>query len=378
MWLRKEAITMSLGAEGKSLIDLLNTYNITNNTVRKIIKAVENGMMRLGRLYKLEIVQKNPAVVIGNLVSNVMLEMLKGRHNYMEVIQTMFRNMREVYKINTLQKKYSELRVKRRASNNKVTQDLLGFEMDKVQKQIQKSPINYMIEEGFNDNFVEDINVKESMYMNKFDKEVYKFSEKHPLLRKAFDIAYINKGTVLNKWINNGFILADIAAQITSDQLDKKYMEKDMRTEFTAFFNTALKAGKATKTERALLYRKFKAKWLKNYKNNRKRYLAEMTIMYSVISGGSIATYLDKVNIDPFYRFKVRIKRVLLQRLKDRGMISRVMLAVEEVFSRNVMNIELAQDSMFDLMSGVSLQPFTNGFEGLSPAIVDILTGESI
>jgi len=375
LWVRKEALTMSMGTEGGSVVDLLESYNITDKTVRDIVRRVENGLTKLAKLFKLDVVMKNFVTIAGNITSNVLLEMLKGRQNYIEVLQVFFRNMRELHKINVIQRDISETRIRQRGTTDPDEVDAIEDKLDRLRAKAKKSSVWYMVEEGFHDNFIDDLNVKESLYMSDTDKKIYQYAERFPKMKKAFDIAYVNKGTTLNKWFTNAFILADVAAQITSDQLDKKYIEQDIKNEFKAYFGSLKKQGLATEEIRNIRYKAFRRARLATYELNRKRMLGELTIMYSAATGGKVATYLDKTMINPFYKYKLRIKRVLLRRFKEKPVVSSLAGLLQTAADGVWFDLESAQESAFKIFSAASFSIVDNTAEGISPALYDLMMG---
>jgi len=377
MWVRKEALTLSLGAEGASLMDLLEFYGIRRKDVNYVIRKIENFLPILGAIYKNEIVRKTLEVVGGNMSSNILLELLKGRNNPREVITLMIKNMMELKSINKKQQQISAYKVKLRTikdtSNAKYKS--MTKDMDKLTAEVEDSYLYYLVKEGFNDNFFDDVNNKESQYMGKTAKAIYRFSEKHPVGRKAFDIVYINRGTKLNSVISDVFLLSDIAAMATSDILDKKYLEKEIKTDFNLHWKRV--GGGRSSSEKALSFKRYRSKAIRIYDDNRYRRLQELTIAYGVVTGGKVASYLDKNMVLPFYKYKLRIKRVFAHRLQERGLST-----IANVISQNLLDIavtgdyiglESAQESLFDMMSYSSFRVGENAYAGMTPAMADIV-----
>ena len=375
MWVRKEALTISLGAEGTSMMELLATFGVNDRNINYVIKRVENFMPIVGALYKNEIVKKVLDVVAGNLSSNILLELLKGRHNYVEVTRLMLKNMLELKDINTKQRKIAELRVKIRTIKNTNVSRNLNSQMEDLEKEVKRSYLYYFVKEGFNDNFVADVNANESKYMSDFDKKIYEMSQNHPALRKIFDIVYINRGTAMNTVMGDVFLLSDIAAMATSDMLDKKYLKREIKTDFKIYYKKAKL--NMNSSEKANLFLKYEKAAMKTFSDNRYRRLQELTIAYGIITGGKIVPYLDKMNPLPFYKYKLRIKKVFAHRLHERsmstlaGMISQSLL--DSAVTGPTLGLETAQESLTDFMSHSSFDVFTNAYDVVTPPAAELI-----
>ena len=156
MWVRKSVLRLNFGGQGKSIIDLLQTYGVDNRTLNRIIRGVEKGILTISRAFKLEIVGKTYDVLMGNIVSNVLLETLKGR-NPIEVMKVMFEGMVEIDKLNTQKKIMADLTLQLESSIDSKEKYRLIRKITKVEKVIDASPVKYLDDAGFNSSFVEDI-----------------------------------------------------------------------------------------------------------------------------------------------------------------------------------------------------------------------------
>ena len=82
-----------------------------------------------------------------------------------------------------------------------------------------------------------------------------------------------------------------------------------------------------------------------------------------------------KSMIDQFYKYKRRIKRVLLRRFQEKFAISSLVSLLQTAADGVWFDLEMAQESMFKLFSSASFSIIDNSIEGISPALYDLIMG---
>ncbi len=378
IWVRKNTLRLNFGGQGKSVVNLLQTYGIDNRSMNQAVRFAERELLRISRVFKLEIVGKTYEVIMGNILSNILLETLKGR-NPLEVAKTMFEGMIEIDKLNTYRKELASLKLEREASKNESTKYKLLRKMEKVQTKIDNSPVKYLDDAGFNSSFVEDIVAKDSVYLSEFEKKMYAKLGSSPGLKtfkKSFDFMYMNKGTVMGEAFNRMVIASDAGSRYATDVLDTKYMEEDIKAEFKIFVGDMDGYDGYSKRDKAEMFNSFRNKKVAEFEKRRKKDLLEQHIDYALRSG-DILTALDKLSITPFFKFKQRIGKVLYKRYSDYPataiVIGSFLAYVDGIESMTGVDFERAEESFWEILSETSGSPIDHLQEIASPAIWDNL-----
>ena len=376
MWVRKSVIRLNFGGDGKSMIDILAKYDINNKDINKVVRAIEKGLLEIGKTFKLEIVGKTFDVIRDNIVSNVLLEMLKGR-DPIEIIKYTMEGIVEIIKLNEAKKELIGLELEARETRNLAQASAIADKILKVNKKIDKSPVKYLDDLGFNSSFAEDVVDKDSTYMSKLEQDLYDKLDSNPALRaakSAFDVLYINKGTKLNTALGTLFSTSDFASRYATDQLDQKYFEHDLKLEFGVWFSKKDGSEGYSAKDKMLAYKGFRAKRVKEFQETRWKGLLEQHIDYS-LKAGDLLTALDRLSVLPFFKFKQRIGKVLWKRYKDNPATAAVIgsflayLDQAQTFG----DFERAEESFFQFLSNTSGSPINHILNIMSPALLDNL-----
>ena len=381
MWVRKSSLRLNFGGDGKSMVDVLAKYNISNRDINKTIRLTEKGLLQIGKTFKLEIVGKTFDVIRDNIVSNVLLEMLKGR-NPVEVIKYTMEGIVEIIKLNEAKKELLGLELKRNQTRTLAESEVLRKDIAKIQKKIDESPVKYLDDLGFNSSFAEDVVDKDSTYMSEFEQKMYDKLDSTPIFRGAkatFDVLYINKGTKLNSALGTLFSVSDFASRYATDQLDQQYFEHDTEIEFEQYFKGRDGYEGYSRRDKNIMYKAFKNKRMVEFQETRWKDLLEQHIDYS-LKAGDLLTSLDRLSVLPFFKFKQRIGKVLWKRYRDNpasAMVIGSFLAYLDQ-AQTFGDFERAEESFFQLLSNTSGSPINHILNIMSPALLDNLGIETV
>jgi len=365
MWVRKSLIRYTFGGDVKSIIDILNHYGIDKPKLNKVIRGVERMLVEISTLFKIEVVGKMYQVIFGNIVSNILLEMLKGR-NPITIMKYMLEGIIAIDSYNQIEKDIVELKLAIDSTRNLSQKTALTNKLSRLEKKLENSPVKYLVDLGFNSSFVEDTMSDNSMYK---DKKVQKVIDKInsskglKLGKQVFDELYMTTNTTSNQIFKRIVIASDIGSRYATDQLDAKYIEEDIKRDFKVRYP------KVDSKTRNVLFKNYRAKRLKEFEKERVRYLQEQHIDYSTKSGDWL-TSLDKLGITPFFKFKQRIAKVLYKRYSDNPLTALIIGNMLMFIDNTLVDIERPEESFFPLISDTSGSPIDHLIEIVESPLV--------
>lgn len=188
LWIREDWLLSLIGAPQYTLAkpitkieDVLKRYDKRMNLtmLKKFVTTVEGILRVITSTDKANIVLKTPSVLAFNIVSNFMYSVMNG-HNPLRVMKLVLDNARAIRDYSINQKEYNRILFKERIGT--ATQEELRRK-NWYRSKMEANILNPLMEKGFYQTIVEDLNTKD---LNQLDT-INKFLSKNPKASKISD-----------------------------------------------------------------------------------------------------------------------------------------------------------------------------------------------
>lgn len=223
---RKDVYRDIFGYRGFTL-DSAAKQNEAYRLVRFAIRTAEKIWKAIVSIFKVTIVIKTPAVLIGNVVSNFLYslmvgiplnEVYRGHMDAIEALNEYQKNQRELDKLEILNK-------------SKPSKDL-EVQIRNLKRKMKDSPIADMMEAGMFTAIIEDVEAAELEDPNRLTRRIDEFMESMPqFVRTGADYLYMTKRTPVFKWFTKATQYSDFISRYT---LMEHYKKVGMKLGLTA------------------------------------------------------------------------------------------------------------------------------------------------
>lgn len=322
---RTDLLHLVFGYSQMTVANFPGLDKITPAIVMKVIKFAEMLWMESIKIVKTQILLKVPAVLVGNLLSNLVYSVMRGYNPvkvlalYMESYRDISNYNKQVKEVQALNNSIRELGVarskdtisaQRRASIDIELKKAYGAR-SALQRRMVDSPVHELVEMGLDQN-VEDITNELSRDANRITNF---FDEKLEQLPKAIstglDILFITKRTRFYKFTNEVLETSDLVSRDVQNRLEKEIEQKQVAgvRRLPSWWLEKQEAGYNPKQKLTGVDR---STFLEEAKKVRHYDLVEDYINYSKPSG-RFEDYLNKIGILMFTKYTKRIQRIMLK-----------------------------------------------------------------
>lgn len=190
--------------------------------IQTLVRVGELFWQDLIRLFKVEIIIKTPAVIIGNIVSNFLYGVMTG-NNPLEVMKLQLNAIRDMREFMNMNRELIELEIARKSGNVKKSD--LG-RIGVLKEDIAKHPMKEFASEGLFQAIIEDVGLNEFAKKDRVTGKIQEKLEAVPRIKTGLDWLFLTEKTGFFKAITAATQLSDAAARKAKMDLDKKHYDK--------------------------------------------------------------------------------------------------------------------------------------------------------
>lgn len=174
----------------------------------------EKAVQALVAVIKDYIVIRSGRVLLGNIISNMQLLLVRGVNPYEIVAGTLFawRNGKAYSKLQT---RLAEIDTELRVTRDNKGKGELQRERQQVLKQLEQNPMHAFMQAGLQSTIVEDLNNADKVkFKSSLEKMIEKQTDKIPnSFKNAFNVATIGQGTALHNLLSEATQFSDFSAK---------------------------------------------------------------------------------------------------------------------------------------------------------------------
>ena len=307
---RTDMLITYFGYRQLSIVDFPG-MKFTPAVFRNVIKVAETFWMEFIKIAKSSILIKIPAVILGNIVSNIMYSIVTGTNPF-EIIQMYLTSIRDTGAYLKDSKELAKLKEAKKAGN------VLKAEINRIsllENRMKNNPLHELAESGVYQAIVEDVSPDEIESTNKL-KELYNKKTKN--LPKTFKTGlnwmFLTEETGFYKASAKVLLMSDLVARDVENRKYKKLEEDQLsgKRKMPLWWDQAeaYRKGETTikpsRIPRGNDLRRFRAM----SKQRRIDMILKGFINYNKLSG-SKEEYLNKVGGVMFTKYAKRIQRVI-------------------------------------------------------------------
>lgn len=231
---------MLLDIFGQSDIKLARNVTRKLTTVRFAVDLAERLLKFTGSLYKALIVIKTPAVLVGNILSNIALALYDGI-DPITIFKLYRENLKDLQNYQVTFRRHKELVYKRGIAG---LTDTEKNELDILALKMEQNPLHPLMIRGFMQNIVDDVDTVNFDNASDFSTKLNKIKNKLPKpISYTLDFIYMTENSAMYQIMNKATQYSDFLARaveykVKNKNLKEKY--KDNKKEYEKKHNELL------------------------------------------------------------------------------------------------------------------------------------------
>jgi len=375
---RRDLMHTYFGYRHLSIAEFPGLKQVTPAVMHNIIKVAEAMWAEFIKISKVDILIKMPAVIVGNIISNVMYSIMTGT-NPAEILGMYRESTRDVRAYVKSHRELVELELKKRvegATRAEISRISL------LKEELKNNPVKELADLGMYQAIVEDIDKADLVSTNKLKDMLKKQTAKLPkVVQTAGQIAYLTEETGYYKFMTEVLQMSDLVARDIENRklknIEMKQANGQKRLPRWWIKEKGMKDNaqmKLTKDDRI--------EFLEEAKKRRHENILSSFINYNKPSGKK-EEYLNRMGAIMFTKYAKRIQRVIGVTGLRHPLKSLMVLLGQEF----ILDVETIQDqalltrSWYNLgLSGGDMIPGTSPFERMmevfTPPIIQKSTYE--
>ena len=220
---RRDMLHNYFGFRHASILDLgygnLTLNNITPEILKKIIRYAEMIWKEIIKLVKIDILVKIPAVMLGNIVSNIMWSISYGNAPW-KVLDKTLKNVKNIREYINLHEELVELELAK-ASGNVLKKDIGKIAI--IKEKMKNNPIYDLDQAGMIQAIVEDVSQSDYESSNKIASKLDEYLDYAPsFVKTGVNWLYLTEKTSYFKFMNQVVQYSDLVARATQNDLLKE------------------------------------------------------------------------------------------------------------------------------------------------------------
>lgn len=232
-----EALNLIFGYQHIKLTDIPG-ISMLPKVIKRIIDVMEGLWMELIKLSKTAILMKMPAVLIGNLHSNIMYMWTTGSLDITSLYKDYVDGFREVNEYIRNMKQLRELEAEvgadtsalRRVKNGKVLYDKVGekkLEIKRLKSALENNPAHELFESGLYQSYIEDTGSVTTRENNRIVLGINKKLDMLPnVVQTAANIVYLTQNTAWHKVSQEVMQRTDMVSRLAEVKRQKRYTDE--------------------------------------------------------------------------------------------------------------------------------------------------------
>lgn len=362
LYVREDWLPMLFGVSNMSLNDTKLIKKIPFGFVKRVIAIAEMVLKTIAYYRKQAIVLKIPAVLIGNIISNLMYS-IANHQNPLKVLKRTIANAKAIREYLDTKKELGRIIMKERlgtATANEIASKNM------LKASLESNMVHPLMEQGMYQAIVEDLNPEDLESTSKLTKllKYNKLTDKvPPSIKSFFNQLYIGRGTPIHEFMYTATQYSDFIARATEYQLR---MEK-AKSEYDR-----IQKAPVTKENEAFKRMSYKD-FLTRYEKVTSIRVLNAFINYDKPQS-KFGQYLNDIGVLMFSKFAKRIQHVIADQLWTNP-IGAVMFLLsqhfiidtEDIFEQNLFNKK---------WSALMNTPWENFVGAAIPMPIQFLTGQ--
>lgn len=327
---------------------------LTPTVLKTVIRIAEAIWSEMVKIYKTNILMKMPAVIIGNLISNILygITTVTGPKEIISLYKDSFRDVREYVR------KHRELSLLKVQKNTGGRIANIEARIKLLEKQLAGNPVHELMQLGLYTAIQEDVETAELRNANKVKRKIDSFIKPLPgVIKTPLQWAYLSEETAYYKMMQEALQISDLIARDVQNRKMKikeakilsgeRRLPKEMKNALVDYAMAHdkkfikdkgvvdfLNDNNATIKELPLFLKDHKRAIAKLAESARHYALLEMFINYNKPTS-STEEYLNRMGIILFAKFTKRIQKIIGQTARQHPLKSLLMI--------------LSQSYMYDL-----------------------------
>lgn len=355
LYVREDWLINLFGSKGVSASEAPVIEKVLPPFAKQAVRMVEYSMKMTASLVKTNILFKKPAVLIGNIISNMMYSFMNGA-NPIRVMKMTFDNLIHTHEYMKTRKELATLLMKK--DLHKATKSEIN-KIEILQERLKANPVASIIQYGFLQDIIEDASSNDMKNLKKITQKITnsRVYEMIPdVVKKGIKWMYMPEGTPVYDLMANLTQISDFASRVTEYQLrmekapSKFIKHKNIDGEYEMIPNDE--------------YDKYKDRLINE--------LWEAFVNYDVPQS-SLMQYLNDTGITMFTKYGFRIQKAIRSSL-FRNPIGAIMFLLTGSmidYGDNIMEQNIFQKHWSSLFHN----PLMNYVEAIVPMPAQYLTG---
>ena len=236
--IRRDMMHSLLGYRELSIVDL-PVFRLMPEISKHALRIAEAVWKEVIKIFKIDIVIKTPAVMIGNIVSNFMYSVISGE-SPLKIAQLQLQGVRELNEYIAKTKEIIRLEAKR--STGRATEIEIR-KIDSLKNDLNASSVKDLVDEGFYSSIIEELGLEEfTEEKGRLHKAIEGTKNKLPkVMKTAVDYAYIADTTPIFKALSMTIQYSDFVARYAQYHLmvrrgiDKQKAVKTVRDAYVNY-----------------------------------------------------------------------------------------------------------------------------------------------
>lgn len=322
---RRDMLLNYFGFRNSTITNLAigSTPIMTNGQVKAVVRGVEAIWQEFIKIAKVNIVIRIPAVLMGNIMSNIMVSVVEGK-NPVQVVRMQLENARWLRQYLNDEAEYRQAQLDK---NDK--------EVRRLRRELERNPVHELMEAGMYQPIIEDIGKADFESSNRVSRWLDKKMEGLPtFVKNGAHWLYLTEKTSFFRFMTQATQYSDFVARATQNQLMKeKGISKEVR------MNVVLDA-------------------FVNYNK----------------PATSIEEWFNQMGFMMFTKYAKRIQRAIARQIKDHPIKALLYIAGQEYLG--IMPEDIYDQSLFTRSwYNIGLNPLDHVIQVASPAGIDLFTG---
>lgn len=192
---RRDMVYNYFGNREPSVVDL-KWVDRAPAMVKHAIAMTELIIKELVSVSKVDIVIRTPAVIIGNILSNLMFNIMAGNGNIATVVSGQMKGVSELKKYIKLEKEHSELLIKKKAGKTTKAEDA---RIERLKLYMKRNSAAPLVKAGLYQAIADDVEMDEIQNQTYLGSKLDNVLKNAPGTKKLLDMLYITNRTQLFK-----------------------------------------------------------------------------------------------------------------------------------------------------------------------------------
>jgi hypothetical protein len=224
LWVREDWLPYIFGVEKISVANAEFLQKKQTKSIRYALVIAEHILQAIAQLAKQNIVIRVPAVLIGNIISNINYSILQG-HNPVKIVRKQLENAAAIRNYVDDKRALTRLEMRKRLGVA-TTQEVKDISLYKAK--LRNNKVHPLMEKGMYQSIVEDLSPEDIAANGKFAKAVKRLGvdKKTPtLVKNTLRHLYMAEGTPIYDLLFQATQYSDFVARATEYQLRMEQME---------------------------------------------------------------------------------------------------------------------------------------------------------